>query len=81
MYFTYILKSQLIPKTYVGYTTNIKKRLEEHNQGKSNFSQRYKPWRLIYLEEFNSKKEAIRRERYFKTAAGRRWLKRYLFGN
>jgi len=79
MYFVYVLKSKTKLKTYVGYTNNISKRLKEHNQGKSSFSKRYKPWILIYLERFKTKKEAIKREKYFKTAAGRRWLKRNLF--
>jgi putative endonuclease len=76
MYYTYVLKSTNFVKYYTGYTNNLEKRLNDHNQGMSLYSKRYKPWNIIYFEEFSKEPEAIRREKYFKTAAGRRWLKK-----
>ena len=76
---TYILKSINFPKTYVGHTVNINRRLEEHNNGKSTYSKRYKPWIIIHAETFNSLGESVRKEKYFKSAAGRRWINKNLF--
>ena len=78
-YFVYILKSKNRNKTYVGYTSDLEVRLKEHNSGESKYTGRFKPWNLIYTEEFNNKNEAVSRERYYKTAAGRKWIKRGLF--
>ena len=53
--------------TYVGYTKNIKKRIELHNSGKGAKFTRGREWELIYKEKFKSKKEAISREYYIKS--------------
>ena len=52
--------------TYVGYTSDIKKRIQLHNLGKGAKFTRGRKWKLIYREKFNSKKEAILREYYIK---------------
>tara|TARA_B100000035_G_scaffold262714_1_gene234190 strand:+ start:1031 stop:1261 length:231 start_codon:yes stop_codon:yes gene_type:complete len=52
--------------TYVGYTNNLKKRINLHNLGKGAKFTRGRKWRLIYKEKFKSKKEAISREYYIK---------------
>ena len=52
--------------TYVGYTSDIKKRIKLHNLGKGAKFTRGRKWKLIYREKFNSKKEAILREYYIK---------------
>ncbi len=77
-YFVYILKSKIKDITYAGHTDNIERRLIEHNSGKSIFTKKFKPWDLIYKEEFITVEEAIKREKYFKTAAGRRLIKKIL---
>jgi putative endonuclease len=79
MHFIYILQSLIAKKSYIGYTDNIIKRLSEHNDGKGIFTKRYKPWKIIHLERFKTKKEAIKKEKYFKSAAGRRWMRKFLF--
>ena len=78
MFYTYILKSLKQRKFYTGQTDNLEKRLLEHNSGKSLYSRRYMPWECVYFEQFESKEEAVKKERYFKSAAGRRWLKKYI---
>ena len=66
-FYTYVLKSITGKKlTYVGYTRNIKNRIELHNQGKGAKFTRGRKWKLIYKEKFKSKKMAISRERYIK---------------
>jgi putative endonuclease len=54
------------PVTYVGYTNNLKKRINLHNLGKGAKFTRGRKWVLIYKEKFKSKKEAISREYYIK---------------
>ncbi len=67
MFYVYMLKSKSIkPITYVGYTSNIKKRINLHNSGKGAKFTRGRKWVLIYKEKFKSKKEAISREYYIK---------------
>ena len=62
-----MLKSKSInPVTYVGYTKDLKKRINLHNSGKGAKFTRGRKWRLIYKERFKSKKEAISREYYIK---------------
>ena len=67
MYYVYMLKSKSIkPVTYVGYTSDLKKRVGLHNSGKGAKFTRGRKWILIYKEKFKSKKEAISREYYIK---------------
>ena len=68
VYYVYLIKTLkgYLNKTYVGYTNNIKKRLNLHNSGKGAKFTRGRKWILIYKEKFKSKKEAISREYYIK---------------
>ena len=52
--------------TYVGYTNNLKKRINLHNSSKGAKFTRGRKWKLIYKEKYNSKREAISREYYIK---------------
>ena len=66
-FFVYMLKSiSKKPVTYVGYTKNLKKRIQLHNVGKGAKFTRGRTWRIIYKEIFKSKKQAISREYYIK---------------
>ena len=67
-YIVYLLISQNTPKliSYVGYTNNLKKRLNLHNSGKGAKFTRGRLWKLIYKEQFKSKNKAISREYYIK---------------
>ena len=75
MFYCYILKSSVDGSFYKGLTENIENRLKQHNSGKSEYTSRKGPWKLVYLEEFITREEAMKRERYFKSAAGRRFIK------
>jgi putative endonuclease len=62
-----MLKSKGVKSvTYVGYTSNLKKRVELHNKSKGAKFTRGRKWKLIYKEIFRTKKEAISREYYIK---------------
>ena len=66
-YYVYMLKSLGQKKTtYVGYTSNLQKRVKLHNKGKGAKFTKGRKWKLIYKEKINSKKEAISREYYIK---------------
>ena len=74
-YYTYVLLSQKDKKHYIGYTENLKKRFEEHQAGKVDSTKNRRPVELIYYEACLDEKSAIKREKYFKTGFGRRFLK------
>jgi putative endonuclease len=76
MYYLYILKSRTFPKTYVGISDNIERRLKEHNSGHSKFTQKYTPWDIIHTETLPDRPAARIREKYYKSAAGRRVIKK-----
>ncbi len=71
----YILISKKDNNFYIGYTTNLKRRLTEHFHGQSKATEYRRPFRLIFCEYFLSKQDALRRERYFKTTIGKKTLK------
>jgi putative endonuclease len=75
MYYTYVLKSEKDDKYYVGSTSNLKERLKLHNNGNVKSTKCRRPLSLIYYEACLSKTKAIRREDYFKTGFGRKFLK------
>lgn len=57
-------------------THNVNNRLFEHNSGKSFYTKRYLPWSVIYTEECDNVEEARKKEKYFKSASGRKFLKK-----
>ena len=66
-FYVYMLRSKSVKfVTYVGYTNNLKKRIDLHNSGKGAKFTRGRKWILIYKEKYKSKKEAISREYYIK---------------
>ena len=67
-YFVYVICSDQDSKltTYVGYTNNLKKRLNLHNKGKGAKFTRGRRWKIIYTEKYDTKREAKSREYYIK---------------
>ncbi|MBU0633560.1 MAG: GIY-YIG nuclease family protein [Candidatus Omnitrophica bacterium] len=78
MHHTYILKSKTAKRTYIGCTADIEKRLREHNKGIVKSSKAYRPYSLLYKETFLTLQEARRKETFYKSANGRRALKKLL---
>ncbi len=66
MYYTYILKSTKDKKYYYGSTSNVKRRLDEHNNGRVEATKFRRPLLIHYYEQFKIRKKAIRREMFFK---------------
>ena len=73
-----MLKSIKKDNLYIGYTTNLIKRLKEHNHGLVFSTKSYKPWNIIHYEAYLDINDAKRREKYLKTNQGSRLLKRML---
>jgi len=84
MFYVYVLQSEKNGELYTGFTSDLKRRLSEHNQGLNFSTKRYAPWKLIYYEACLKESDARRREKYLKTTQGSRLLKRrikdYLYG-
>jgi putative endonuclease len=74
-YFAYILKSLSHGNYYYGSTENLERRLIEHNGGKVKYTKGRRPWNLHYFEEFETRSEAQKREYFFKSVDGYKYLK------
>ena len=74
-FYVYVLQSLKYDELYIGYTNDLKQRLEKHNQGVVTSTKRYMPWKLIYYEACLNQEDAQRREKYLKITQGRRLLK------
>ena len=74
IFYTYVL---INPKNilYKGVTDDLEKRLHEHNNYKNRWTSGKGTWKLVYYEKFNSRSEALKREKFFKSGEGREFLK------
>ena len=77
-YFTYVLRSKKDRKLYHDYTKNLKLRIEQRKLGKVESTKHRRPLELIYFEGCPTKKDALKREKYFKTHYGRMFIKKRL---
>ena len=78
MFYVYVLESKKDGQWYTGYTPDLKVRFKKHNLGKVYATKNRVPFSLIYYEACISKKDAIQREKYLKTAWGKRYIKNRL---
>ena len=74
MYYTYVIRSIPTGRLYKGFCKNLRNRLAQHNAGKTKATHPFIPWEIVYFETFNDLGSTLKREKYFKTAAGRRFL-------
>lgn len=77
-FYVYVLQSLKDNKRYIGYTKDLRKRLEEHNLGKNISTKSRRPLKLIFYEACLNEEDAKRREKYFKVTGGRRFLAKRL---
>jgi len=75
MYYTYVLQSEKDTKLYIGWTINLKNRIELHNSGKVPSTKDRIPFKLLYYEACLVEEKAIAREKQLKTGFGRKFLK------
>ena len=82
--YVYVLRSLRDKQFYVGLTRNLSARLQAHNKGLVNSTKKRIPFELVYWEGCRNESDAAQRERYLKTAWGKRYIKtrirRYLTG-
>lgn len=78
MFYVYVLFSFRDHKLYYGYTTDLRKRINEHNAGLNTSTKNRRPLKLIYYEAYISETDAKRREKFLKTGRGREVLKKHL---
>ena len=74
MYSVYILFSQKLNRYYVGYTNSVERRLTEHNRKKGKYTDAGIPWKLVYLEKYELKIEAMEREVFIKSKKSRKYI-------
>lgn len=74
MYYVYTLESKKDDNHYIGVTQNVELRIKQHNWGKVKSTSSRRPLKLIKIEKFKTKKEAIQREKYLKSYKG--WKER-----
>ena len=66
MFYVYVLKSQMDGRFYIGSTQDVRERLRRHNEGRVKSTRPYRPYLLVYTEEFKSRGEAVLREKELK---------------
>ena len=77
-FYVYVLRSEKDKNLYTGYTNNLNSRIVRHNTGKVESTKNRLPMKLIYWEGCLNQKDALLREKYLKTAWGKRYLKNRL---
>ena len=78
MYSVYVIYSIEHQKSYVGISNDVASRLSAHNSGYSKYTSKFVPWVLLHTEAFDTRLEARAREKYLKSGAGRRWMKKHI---
>jgi len=78
MYYVYILLNEAKTRTYTGVSDNVDNRLTEHHAGSVKSSRPYRPYKIIHVEPFETLSEARQKEKFYKSATGRRRLKEIL---
>ncbi len=77
-YYVYVLQSKKDSNFYVGYTSNIKRRLQDHESGRVHSTKARRPLKLVYWEGCLNRSDATKREKYLKSSWGKRYIKNRL---
>jgi len=78
-YIVYVLQSQKDGNLYIGQTTNLSIRLKRHANGDVKSTKHRRPLKLVYTEKFDTRYDALKRERHFKSGPGKHFLKEKIF--
>jgi putative endonuclease len=79
MYYVYLLENNLNKRWYIGYTSDLKRRINEHNNSKGGKTTKQGlSWTLIYYEAYLNKNDANGREIFLKSGSGHRFIKKQL---
>ena len=74
MYYTYVLQSEVDGNFYTGFTQDLKLRFDQHTKGYVESTKNRRPLKLIYYKACLNQNDALKRERYFKTYNGKRFI-------
>ena len=80
MFYNYILFSEKLNIYYVGSTGNLEDRLKRHNTGRSKFTKRGIPWKLVYQKQYLTKSEAYKAELYIKSQKSKKYIENLIAG-
>src|SRR5947199_5505001 len=72
VFYVYVLRSESDSGFYIGFSTNLRARLRQHQDGESLATSHRGPWKLIYYEAYTEREDAEGREKFLKSGAGRR---------
>jgi putative endonuclease len=76
MFTVYVLHSEKFDKIYIGFTSYLESRMNSHNQlATKGYTIKYRPWKVIYTEEFSDKASAMKREKELKSSNGRAFIR------
>jgi putative endonuclease len=76
MFTVYVLYSEKYKKHYTGFTSDFEKRFISHNElGKKDWTTKYRPWKVIFKEQIELKADAMKKEKWLKSGAGRKFIK------
>ena len=79
MFTVYVLYSQTFNKIYIGYTSNLEERFKSHNElAKKGWTIRFRPWTILFTEQFPLKELASAREKQLKSAKGRSYIRQQI---
>ncbi|MBI4257110.1 GIY-YIG nuclease family protein [Candidatus Uhrbacteria bacterium] len=79
MFYVYVIESESSGKWYIGYSSNLRARLQTHNQNGNASTSNRGSWKLIYYEAYVTKEDAMGREKFLKSGSGWRYLKKQLY--
>ncbi|MBI4437818.1 GIY-YIG nuclease family protein [Candidatus Uhrbacteria bacterium] len=78
MFYVYVLESESSGRWYMGYSSDLRARLQKHNQHGNTSTAHDGPWKLIYYEAYIRKEDALGREQFLKSGSGWRFIKKQL---
>ncbi len=74
-YTVYAIISQVDGRIYVGFTKHLRQRVKEHNSGKTKSTKGFRPWALLFTQECETRVDARKLEKYYKSGIGKEKLK------
>ena len=78
MFYVYVLESTKTGKWYIGYSADLKQRVNQHNRGGNSSTTNGGPWKVIYYEAYIDQRDALGREKFLKSGSGWKFLKKQM---
>jgi putative endonuclease len=79
LFYVYVLHASKHNKIYIGFTSDLEARINSHNElATKGWTVKFRPWNLIHLETFESKSEAMKREKELKSSRGRDFIRQHI---